>query len=175
MALNFEDKKVIVSDVNEVAARSLSVIAAEYRGLTVSEMTELRKTARGSGVTLRVVRNTLAKRAFAETPYECMQDSLKGPLIFAFSHDDPGAAARVIRDFAKEHDALKVQVLSLDGQLLDGNQLNAVANLPTYDQAISQLMSVMIAPISKFVRTLAEPVAQVVRTVGAVRDKKQAE
>ncbi|HEV2614184.1 MAG TPA: 50S ribosomal protein L10 [Gammaproteobacteria bacterium] len=174
MVLRIEDKKAIVAEVAEVAGRSLSAVAAEYRGLTVSELTELRSNARKIGVYMRVVRNTLARRALQDTPFSCMQDILVGPLLLAFSQEDPGAAARLIRDFAKDHDKLVVKALSVGGKLLAPKDLNALANLPTREQALATLMSVMLAPITQFVRTLAEPHAKLARTVAAVRDQKQA-
>ena len=175
MALRLADKKDIVSEVAAVAADAHSAIAAEYRGLSVGEMTELRQKARAGGVYLRVVKNTLAKRALQGTDYECMQDSLVGPLVYAFSQEDPGAAARVLKDFSKEHELLKVKLISISGQLLDPSELERMSKLPTKDQAISMLMGLMKAPIEKFVRTLAEPHAKFVRTVAAVRDQKQAQ
>lgn len=173
MALRIEDKKQIVAEVNQVALQSLAAVAAEYRGLTVSQMTSLRASAREKGVAIRVVRNTLAKRAFDGTQFECMQEALLGPLILAFSQADPGAAARLIRDFSKEHDKLKVTALALDGEMLEASALGQVADLPTREQAISMLMSVMQAAIAQFVRTVAAPVTQFVRTVDAVRVQKE--
>lgn len=173
MTLKLDDKKAIVAEVAAVAKNATSVVAADYCGLTVAQLTELRKTARNSGVYMRVIRNTLARRAFEGTQFECMDPALVGPLVLAFSKDDPGAAARVIKDFAKKFEKLVVRALSVDGALLPGSDLNRLASLPTRDQAIAQLMSVMNAPITKFVRTLAEPHSQLVRAFGAVRDQKQ--
>jgi large subunit ribosomal protein L10 len=167
MALRLEDKKLFVKEVNAVAGDSLSAVAAEYRGLTVAEMTELRRNARNSGVYLRVVKNTLARRAIEGTDFECMTASLKGPLILAFAKDDPGAAARVIKDFAKEHDALKAVSLSVGGQLLQASDLSKLAELPALDQARAMLLGVMIAPMTKLARTLAEPPAMLARTLSA--------
>jgi len=174
VVLKIDDKKAIVAEVSEQASQALSAVVADYHGLTVSEMNELRAKAREANVYLRVVRNTLAKRAFENTHFECMRDVMVGPLVLAFSLEDPGSAARLFRDFMKTHDALEVTALSLEGKLLDGSQLKSVASLPTRDEAISQLMSVMKAPISKFVRTLAEPHTKFVRTVKAVADQKEA-
>ncbi|MEQ9561334.1 MAG: 50S ribosomal protein L10 [Woeseiaceae bacterium] len=167
MALRLEDKKVFVTEVNAVAAGSLSAVAAEYRGLTVAEMTELRKQARNAGVYMRVVKNTLARRAIQGTDFECMTDTLKGPLLLAFAKDDPGAAARVIKDFAKGHDALKAVSLSAGGQLLAASDLETLANLPTLDQARAILLGLLMAPMTKLVRTLAEPPAMLARTLSA--------
>ncbi len=167
MALRLEDKKAFVKEVSAVAGESLSAVVAEYRGLSVAEMTELRKEARGAGVYLRVVKNTLARRAFKGTDFECLEDSLKGPVLLAFAKDDPGAAARVIKDFAKEHEALQAVSLSLGGQLLPASDLAKLADLPTLDQARAMLLGVMMAPMSKLVRTLAEPSAMLARTLSA--------
>ena len=174
MALRLEDKKALVAEVNEVAARAQSVVAAEYRGLSVAQITDLRAKARASRVYIRVVKNTLARRAIAGTQFECVGAKLKGPLILAFSEDDPGAAARLIKGFAKDHNKLVPTLVSLGGSVLPGGDLERVANLPTRDQAIGQLMGVIKAPIGKFVRTLAEPHAKLVRTIAAVKDQKQA-
>jgi len=163
VALNLDSKKAVVKEVAEYAAKAYSAIAAEYRGLTVTELTELRKTARETGVYLRVVKNTLAKRAVAGTEFECMQDGLVGPLLLAFSMEDPGAAARLISNFAKSHDKLITKIVAIGGQAFDGSELARLASLPTRDQGIALLMSVMRAPTEKFVRTLA-----------AVRDQKEA-
>ena len=167
MALRLEDKKNFVKEVNAVAGESLSAVVAEYRGLSVAEMTELRKEARSADVYLRVVKNTLARRAVKGTEFECLQESLKGPVLLAFAKDDPGAAARVIKDFAKEHEALQAVSLSLGGQLMPASDLAKLAELPTLDQARAMLLGVMIAPMSKLVRTLAEPPAMLARTLSA--------
>src|SRR5262249_45236695 len=147
----------IVSEVADVAKQAVSLIAAEYSGLTVSQLTGLRKTARESGVYMRVVRNTLARRALEGTQFSCMQQELVGPLLLAFSKEDPGAAARLIKEFVKDNEKLKVKALAVDNQLLPPEGLKKLASLPTRNEAIAQLMSVMQAPITKFVRTLAEP------------------
>ncbi len=174
MPLNLEDKKAIVSEVAAVAASAHSAVAAEYRGLTVTEMTELRAKARESNVYLRVVKNSLARRAVEGTDFACMQEGLVGPLVLAFSQDDPGAAARLVKDFAKEHKKLEVKLVSVGGQLLGPGELERLASMPTRDQAISLLMAVMKAPLDKFARTLNEVPGKLVRTVAAIRDQKQA-
>jgi large subunit ribosomal protein L10 len=174
VALNLEDKKQIVSEVAAVAASAHSAVAAEYRGLSVSEMTELRARARDTGVYLRVVKNSLARRAVEGTDFACMQEGFVGPLVLAFSQDDPGAAARLVKDFAKEHSKLEVRLVSVSGQLLGPGELERLASLPTRDQAISMLMAVMRAPLDKFARTLNEVPGKLVRTVAAIRDQKQA-
>ena len=167
MALRLEDKKALVEEVNAVAGSSVTAVAAEYRGLTVAEMTELRKQARSAGVYMRVVKNTLARRAVEGTEFECMQDTLKGPILLAFAKEDPGAAARVIKDFAKGHDALQAVSLSTGGQVLPGSDLNKLADLPTFDQARAMLLGVFMAPMNQLVRTLAEPPAMLARTLSA--------
>ena len=167
MALKLEDKKALVKEVNAVAGDSVTAVAAEYRGLSVEEMTELRKQARNAGVYLRVVKNTLARRAVKGTEFECMQDTLKGPILLAFAKEDPGAAARVINDFAKEHKALQAVSLSAGGQLLPGSDLKKLADLPTVDQARALLLGVFVAPMSQLVRTVAEPSAMLARTLSA--------
>jgi len=167
MALRLEDKKQFVKEVNAVADESLSAVAAEYRGLSVAEMTELRKEARAAGVYMRVVKNTLARRAIEGTEFECMKDTLKGPILLAFSKEDPGAAARVIKDFAKEHEALQAVSLSAGGQLMPASDLTKLADLPTLDQARSMLLGVFVAPMSQLVRTIAEPPAMLARTLSA--------
>jgi len=174
VALTLERKKAVVTEVAEVARGALSAIAAEYRGLSVAEMTALRVNARDAGVYLRVVRNTLARRAFEGTDFACMNESLTGPLVLAFSREEPGSAARVMRDYAKENDKLVIRLVSYGGKLLETSDVARLANLPTKDEAISQLMSVMKAPTRKFVQTLQAPHAKLVRTVAAVRDQKQA-
>jgi large subunit ribosomal protein L10 len=174
MALRLEDKKAFVKEVNAVAGESVTAVAAEYRGLSVADMTELRKEARDAGVYLRVVKNTLARRAVEGTDFECMQDTLKGPILLAFGKDDPGAAARVIKDFAKGHDALKAISLSTGGQLLPASDLAALANLPTLDQAHAILLGVMMAPMTKLARTLAEPSAMLARTMSARGEQNSA-
>jgi large subunit ribosomal protein L10 len=174
MALNLDDKKALVEEVSKVAATAQSVVAAEYRGLTVGQMTDLRSKARAQGVYMRVVKNTLARKAVAGTAFENIGPKLKGPLVLAFSKDDPGAAARVLKAFAKDNDKLIATVVSLGGQLLPGKDLDKVASLPTREQALSQLMGVMKAPIQKLVGTLAASPSKLVRTLDAVRVQKQA-
>ncbi len=173
MAIGLEDKKAIVADVNETAANALSLVIADARGVTVGAMDALRKQARENNVSLRVVRNTLAKRAVQGTEFECVSDALVGPSIFGFSMEDPGAAARLFKDFAKEQEKFEVKALSVGGKLLEAGQIDALAKLPTRDQALGMLASVMIAPVTKLVRTLNEVPTSVTRVVAAVRDQKQ--
>jgi len=172
--LKLEDKKALVEEMAEVAQKAQSVVAAEYRGLTVAQMTELRAKARSAGVYMRVVKNTLARRALAGTSFEPLGPALKGPLVLAFSRDEPGAAARVVKDFGKANEKLVATLVSLGGQVLPGKDLEKVASLPTREQALAILLGVLKAPIEKLVRTLAEPQAKLARTLAAVREQKQA-
>ena len=175
MALGLEQKQQIVAEVNEVAASALSAVVADYRGLTVAEMTEMRVKARESGVYLRVVRNTLAKRAVEGTEYACLDETLVGPSLLAFSTEDPGSAARLLKDYAKQHDALEVKALAIGGELIAADQIDRVAKLPTLDEARAMLMSVMLAPVTKLARTINEVPGKLVRTVAAIKAQKEAE
>ncbi|MGA0234932.1 MAG: 50S ribosomal protein L10 [Alphaproteobacteria bacterium] len=174
MALNIEQKKAVVAEVAEVANKALAAVAAEYRGLTVEELTDLRVKARESGVFVKVAKNTLVRRAVEGTEFECMSESLAGPLLLAFSIDDPGAAARLVKDYSKSHDHLVAKLVAVGGEVYGASELERLSSLPTYDQAIAILMGVMKAPVEKFVRTLAEPNAKLARTFAALRDAKQA-
>lgn len=174
MALNLEGKKAVVAEVAEVASSAYSAIAAEYRGLSVSDMTALRVAARNENVYVRVVRNTLAKRAVEGTDFACMQEGMTGPLVYGFSQEDPGAVARVMGEFAKENDKFEIKMVSLGGKLLPAEDVSKLAKMPTKDQAIGILMGTMKAPIEKFVRTLVAPTSKMVRTLAAVRDAKEA-
>lgn len=173
MALKLEDKQAIVSEVAAVAACAHSAVAAEYRGMSVGQMTKLRAKARENGVYVKVVKNTLARRAVDGTDFACMKEGLVGPLVLAFSQEDPSGAARLARDFAKDNDKFVVRVVALGGKLIAPADLDRVANMPTRSQAIALLMGVMKAPIEKLVRTMAEPHAKLARTVAAIRDQKQ--
>jgi len=175
VALKLEHKKQIVAEVNEVAGNALSAVLADYRGLTVSEMTDMRVKARDTGVYVRVVRNTLAKRAVEGTEFECLSESLTGPTLVAFSQEDPGSAARLLKDAAKEYEALEIKALAIGGELLAADQVDRVAKLPTRDEALALLMSVMNAPITKFVRTVNEVPGELVRVIAAVGEAKKAE
>ena len=165
MALNLEEKKALVAEVNSVAVSAQSAVAAEYRGLTVGEMTELRTEARNSGVYLKVVKNSLARRAVEGTEFQCMQESLSGPLLLAFSKEDPGAAARVIKGFSKDHEKLVTVSVSIGGELYAAGDLDRLAALPTLDQARAMLLSTLNGPLTQFVRTLVEPAAQLARAL----------
>ena len=174
MALTYAEKQAGVEEVAGVANSALAAVAAEYRGLSVSQLTTLRAQARESGVYLRVVKNSLARLAVKGTEFECMNDRLTGPLMLGFSQEDPGAAARLFRDFAKGNDKLVITLGAVGGETIEAGDIGKLANLPTRDEALSQLMSVMQAPVAKFVRTLNEVPGKLVRTVEAVRLSKDA-
>lgn len=174
MSMNIEQKKAIVDEVAEIADASPAAIAAEYIGLNVAEMTELRQSARDAGIYLKVVRNTLARRALEGTKFDCMRAQLIGPLLLAFSNDEPGSAAKVIRDFSKTNDKLVVKLIALDGNLFEAADLDRVANIPTLEQARSMFLGLLQAPMGKFVRILAEPEAKFTRVLAARRDQQQA-
>lgn len=174
MALTLEQKKAVVAEVSAVAQTAHSAVAAEYRGMTVEQMTDLRKKARAGGVYLKVAKNTLVRRAVEGTDFECLSEGLVGPLLFAFSVEDPGAAARLIKDYAKSNDKLIAKLVAFNANLYDVSELERLASLPTKEQALSMLLGTMKAPIEKFVRTLAAPHTKMVRTFAAVRDSKQA-
>lgn len=174
MSLTLEQKKRVVAEVNEVAAGAQAAIAAEYLGLSVADMTNLRVQARAQGVQIRVVKNSLARRAIEGTEFECLRDSLTGPLLLVFSADDPGAGARIVRDFAKTNDRLRTTAIAFAGQLRPPEDLVLLASMPTLDEARAQLLGTLQAPASQLVRTLAEPAGQFVRVVAAFRDQQVA-
>jgi len=173
MAIGLEEKKAIVAEVNETAASALSLVVADARGVTSNDMTALRASARESQIQLRVVRNTLAKRAFEGTEYECINEALTGPSLFGFSMEDPGAAARLFKDFAKLNAKFEVKALSFSGKLMGAEQLDVLAKMPTRDQALSMLMGTMKAPATKLVQTMNEVPGKLVRTLAAIRDQKE--
>lgn len=174
MPLNIEAKKEVVKEVNAIAQSARSAVAADYRGLTVSEMTELRSAARSAGVYLKVVKNTLARRAVEGTEFECMGPSFAGPLLLAFSREDPGAAARLVKAFAKDHDKLVAVSVALGGELYPAADIERVAALPTLDEARAQLLRTLQEPFARLARTLAEPAAMLARTLQA-RSQQAAE
>jgi large subunit ribosomal protein L10 len=174
MALSFAQKESIVAEVAEVAKSAHSALGAEYRGLTVAQMTKLRVEARKVGVYVRVVKNTLARRALTDTAFACMQDGLKGPLILAFAQEDPGAVARVAEAFAKECDKFQVRLVAVGGKLLDPSKLGDLAKMPTREQALGILLATMKAPVQKLAATLNEVPGKLVRTIAAIRDAKEA-
>jgi large subunit ribosomal protein L10 len=160
MALNLEGKKAIVAQVQDAAKDALSAVVADSRGVNVSDITKLRKEARDAGVWMKVVRNTLAKRAVEGTDFECLSDSLVGPSLVAFSADHPGAAARIFSDFAKKNDKFELKCAAFEGNVVDVEML---AKLPTYDEAIARLMM-----------TMKEASAgKLCRTIAAIRDQKE--
>jgi large subunit ribosomal protein L10 len=175
MALQLEQKQGIVADVNAVAGNALSAVVADHRGVTVAQMTDLRRRARESGVYLRVVRNTLLKRAVVGTEFECLTEVAFGPTMLAFSNDDPGSAARLLKDAASKIRELDVKAVAIGGQLLPADAIDRVASLPTRDQALGTLMSVMQAPVAKLARTLMEVPGKLTRTLDAVRQHKEAQ
>lgn len=175
MALNLEDKKAIVAEVSEVASKAISLVVADYRGLDVPAVTALRVKARENGVYLRVIRNTLARRALKGTAFECMEDALVGPLVFGFAKNEPSAAARLFKEFAKSNTTFEVKALSVAGQYYDASQLDAIASLPTRDEAYAKLAATLLAPVTKLVRTIAEPHSSLVRALEDYRKKKAGE
>ena len=162
MALGLIDKKAIVAEVQEAAQSAQSAVVADARGVSVTDMTALRKEAREAGVWMRVVRNTLAKRAVEGTDYECLTENFVGPTLIAFSTEHPGAAARIFKDFAKGNDKFEVKAAAFEGKVAD---VNLLATLPTYDEAIAKLMSVMKEAAA----------GKLVRTIAAIRDQKEQE
>lgn len=177
MGLNLTSKQAVVAEVHEVASQALALVAVEYHGLTVAQMTDLHAKARQTGVYLRVVKNTLARRALEGTEFSGLEDKLVGPLVLAFSQEDPGAAARLWRDFFKTNDKVDkgiVKFLSISGETLAGNQLDRLAKMPTKEEAIALLMACMRAPVEKLARTLNEVPGKLVRTVEAIRQSKAA-
>ena len=160
MAINLDDKKAIVAEVQEAATGAQSVVIADSRGVTVDAITVLRKEARENGVWMKVVRNTLARRALEGTPFECIKDTLVGPSLIAFSNEHPGAAARLFSDFAKKNEALELKAAAFEGDVVE---VSVLAKLPTYDEAIARLMSVMKEASA----------GKLVRTIAAIRDQKE--
>jgi large subunit ribosomal protein L10 len=154
MALNLSQKQVVVAELAEVAAKAHSLVAAEYAGTSVGQMTAMRKKARESGVFLKVVKNTLASRAVEGTDYECVKDALVGPLLYAFSQEDPGAAGRLFKEFAKGNDKLQAKVVSMGGKLYPASHVDVIASLPTRDQALAMLARVLAEPASMFARAV---------------------
>ncbi len=167
MALRLADKKALVAEVSEVARTAHSAVAAEYRGLSVSQMTELRAKARDEGVYVRVTKNTLARRAIEGTEFECLGEALKGPLMLAFSREDPGAAARLVKGFAKDNELLVTKAVAVGGTLYGAEDLDRLASLPNLDQARAMLLGLLQAPGGKLVRTLAEAPSMLARVLNA--------
>ena len=168
-------KQEIVAQVSAEVREAVSAATANYRGLTVAEMTSMRSEARSSGVYLRVIRNTLARRAVEGTAHECMKETFSGPTLLALSRDDPGAAARLLKKFTGEYRSLEVTALSVDGELLEAGQLNRIASLPTLDEARARLMRMILAPVDAMARSLMDLPGGLVRTVAALRDARRSE
>ena len=175
MPLNLQKKKELVEELRATAEGAVVAAAADYRGLTVKEMTDLRRRARGAGVRLRVVKNTLSRRAVKDTPCENLAEALNGPTLLAFSHDDPGSVARLFKDFARQHEALEPRGFVLDGVLYPGDQTDRIATLPTLNEARAKLLGAFKAPMQKLVATLAEPQAGLARLMAARREQMEAE
>lgn len=173
MTLEFSSKQQIVEQTRGSALAAVSTLVADYRGLSVAQATALREQARAQGVQLQVVRNTLARLALKDTKHECLVDSIVGPTMLAFSPADPGAAARLLKETIAKGTNLEVRAISVDGTLKEGQHLNQVAALPTKDEAIAKLMSVMLGPITKLAQILQAVPAKLVRTVDAVRVQKE--
>ena len=173
MPLNLDEKKAIVTEVRSMASESLSLVIADARGVNVGDMTALRSKGRLEGVKLRVVRNTLARRAFIDTDYACVDQLLVGPSLFAFSMEDPGAGARILKEFSKDNEDFEIKGLSVGGKLLGSESIDVLASLPTREQAIGMLAAVALAPVVKIVRTLNEVPTRLTRTVAAIRDQKE--
>lgn len=164
MALNLQDKQAIVAEVSEAAKGALSAVVADSRGVTVDKMTELRKSAREAGVYMRVVRNTLLRRAIEGSAFECMKDTFVGPTLIAFSNEHPGAAARLFKEFAKANDKFEIKGAAFEGEFIEAKAIDRLATLPTYEEAIARLMG-----------TMKEAAAgKLVRTIAAIRDQKEA-
>ena len=173
MSLNLDDKKTVVAEVSAEVANAQSIIVAEYRGLGVVDLTALRANARKSGVYLRVVKNTLVRRAIAGTPFEGLSEKLTGPLIYGIS-TDPVAAAKLLNDFAKGNDKLAIKIGAMPNYVMDAAGVKALATMPSREELLSKLLGTMQAPITQFVRTLNEVPTKFVRGLAAVRDAKEA-
>jgi large subunit ribosomal protein L10 len=174
VALNREAKAVVIDEVSAQVATAQSIILAEYRGLDVANITELRKKARGAGVYLRVLKNTLVRRAVAGTPFEMLADNMVGPLIYGISKD-PVAAAKVMNDFAKTNDVFVIKAGAMPNYLMDAAGVKALASMPSRDELLSTLLGTMQAPVAKFVRTLNEVPSKFVRTVAALKTQRESQ
>jgi large subunit ribosomal protein L10 len=173
LSLNLEEKKAVVAEVSEQVAKAQAIVLAEYRGIEVGEMTKLRAQARNSGVYLRVLKNTLVRRAVDGTPFSGLADNMVGPLVFGISAD-PVAAAKVLNDFAKSNDKFVIKAGGMPNQVMDANGVKALASMPSREELLAKLLGTMQAPVAKFVRTLNEVPTSFVRGLAAVRDQKQA-
>ena len=173
VALTLTAKKNVVTEVAEVAAKAVSAIIVNYRGLTANQMTVLRSEARKLGVYIRVIRNTLARKAFVNTEFNCLDESLVGPVFIALSFDAPGDAAKMLRELLKNFEKLEVKSLAVNGKVYGAQDLEFIASLPTHSEALTQLVCLMQAPITKFVSTLSAPLTKLVRVIVAIKDQKQ--
>lgn len=173
MSLNLTEKKAVVAEVSEKVASAQAIVLAEYRGLTVSEITTLRAEARKSDVYLRVLKNTLVRRAVEGTPFSALTDDMVGPLMFGISAD-PVAAAKVMNNFAKNNDKFVIKAGAMPNAVLDPAGIKALATMPSREELLAKLLGTMQAPVAKFVQTLNEVPTKFVRGLAAVRDQKQA-
>ena len=172
MGLNLDDKKAVVAEVSDKVAKAQSIVLAEYRGLEVGDMTALRAKARSSGVYLRVLKNTLARRAVTGTPFESLSEHMVGPLAYGIS-PDPVAAAKVLNEFAKANEKFVIKAGAMPGQVMTAKQVATLATMPSREELLAKLMGTMQAPVAKFVQTLNEVPGKFVRTVAALRDQKE--
>jgi large subunit ribosomal protein L10 len=173
LSLNLEEKKAVVAEISEQVSKAQSIILAEYRGLEVGDMTQLRAQARKSGVYLRVLKNTLVRRAVDGTPFSGLANAMVGPLVFGIS-TDPVAAAKVLSDFAKANEKFVIKAGGMPNQVMDAKGIQVLATMPSREELLAKLLGTMQAPIAKFVRTLNEVPTGFVRGLAAVRDQKQA-
>ena len=174
MALTKSEKEKIVLEVKEVASKASSLVISDARGMKVTELSEVRKNATEAGIHVQIIKNSLAKLAFEGTDFGCSDEVLVGPSLFAFSFDEPGAAAKLLKTYAKNFESLEVKALVVEGQLLDGAQIDILAKLPSRDEAYGLVASVLQAPVSKFATLLNEVPSKLARVLAAVQDKKQA-
>lgn len=170
--LTLAAKKAIVEEIALVASKAISAVVADYRGLTVNQMTQLRSEARKTGVFLQVVKNTLTKKAVENTDFACLSDHLVGPLFVAFSMKSPRDAAKLLKDHTKIFDKLNIKALAVGGRIYSISELDVVASLPTKDEAISKIMYVSKAPVEKLTRTMSATYTKLLRTVVAIKDQK---
>ena len=174
MTLRLQDKKQIISHITDVAEKSLALVAADYSGLSVSEVEKLRQGGKQGGVYVKVVRNTLARMALRETNFKPISDELTGPMILAFALEEPGAAAKLVSKFQKETEKLEVKAMVVDGELLPASDLKRVASMPTKDEALSMLAGTLVAPVTGVARTANEVIASLARVLNAHAEKNQA-
>ena len=173
MPMRIDDKKIAVEELQDVANKAVSAVAADYHGTSVAELTQLRAEARTAAVHLKVIRNTLANRALSETKFFCFEDLLVGPTMPAFSLEDPTSAAKLVTNFTKVNKNFQIKGLSLSNSLLELSKLSAIANMPSRDEALAQLAGMLNAPMNKFVSVLNQVPSKLVRTLQAVKEQKQ--